>query len=321
VTTGTVAVSGVALAGCGVVGQHDGNGLDEASVTSPIRLGAVAAVADEAQGNVLRVQPLRRTILRAKDVASLTIKRADITTKADSPVDVAFQLIDSATHKPLANQKIRVQRKTADGWATFKYVQTDQTGNADYTAHVLTTTQITAVFDGSDTHTAAHAGTGTLTVTAPVVTPTAVARAAQPAIAAATTMASSTVTTPASVPASVPASSIGAKAVYLASMQQGKPYVYGAAGPYSFDCSGLVQYVFKQIGRSLPRTAEEQYEATTHVSQYAKQPGDLIFFGAPGSVYHVGIYAGNGMMWDAAHTGTTVALQSIWTTDYEVGRV
>ncbi|WP_131804008.1 C40 family peptidase, partial [Pseudofrankia sp. BMG5.36] len=109
--------------------------------------------------------------------------------------------------------------------------------------------------------------------------------------------------------------------VYLASLQAGKPYVYGANGPDSFDCSSLVQYVYRQLGRNLPRTAEAQYEATVHVDQAHKEIGDLIFFGAPGEIYHMGIYAGDGKMWAAPHSGSVVQLQTIWSTSYLVGRV
>ena len=68
------------------------------------------------------------------------------------------------------------------------------------------------------------------------------------------------------------------------------------------------RYVFNRLGISLPRTAEEQRQATTRVS--TPQVGDLVFFGSP--AYHVGIYAGNGMMWDSPTTGKSVALRSIF---------
>jgi cell wall-associated NlpC family hydrolase len=83
-------------------------------------------------------------------------------------------------------------------------------------------------------------------------------------------------------------------------------YVYGGTTPDGFDCSGYTQYVFGKAGISLPRTAEEQRQAATPVSD--PQPGDLIFFGIP--AHHVGIYAGNGMMWDSPETGSTVGLHS-----------
>ena len=69
-----------------------------------------------------------------------------------------------------------------------------------------------------------------------------------------------------------------------------------------FDCPGYVQYVFRQAGISLPRTAGAQRAATRYISN--PQPGDLVFFGT----YHVGIYAGNGMMYDSPSSGGTTGL-------------
>jgi peptidoglycan DL-endopeptidase CwlO len=320
VTTGTVAVSGMALAGCATGSPHDGASLDESSVTSPIRLGAVSALSNSlggTQGTVLHVQPVQQTILKAKDSAALAFTRPTITVPAGQGVDVGLRLVDTTTHQPLANQKVRMVVKLDNRWQTFKVLRTDRTGFAHYTANVLTTTYLTAIFDGSASVRGAAAGTATLTVPVVQAAPSAITQASRDVTRTALT----TTTTTAAAAGNAVGSSLGERAVYLASLQAGKPYVYGGAGPYNFDCSGIVQYVFKQLGRSLPRTAEEQYEATTHVSQYSKQVGDLIFFGTPGDIYHVGIYAGNGEMWDAPHSGTTVQLQSIWTTSYSVGRV
>jgi len=116
-------------------------------------------------------------------------------------------------------------------------------------------------------------------------------------------------------------SGIGGQAAALAAQQQGKPYLWAAAGPYAFDCSGLPMYVYGLLGRSIPHNTDAQYAAIAHVSQGAKAPGDLIFFGSPGSIYHVGIYAGDNMIWHSPHSGTVVNLAPIWTSDYVVGRV
>lgn len=90
----------------------------------------------------------------------------------------------------------------------------------------------------------------------------------------------------------------------------GAPYVWGGNGP-GFDCSGLVVATFKNLGVELPRTAQEQFDATPRTSSPA--PGDLIFYGtSPSNVTHVAIYAGNGQMWSADHQGDTVRLQSVW---------
>jgi len=92
----------------------------------------------------------------------------------------------------------------------------------------------------------------------------------------------------------------------IAASLAGIYYIYGGTTTAGFDCSGYTQYVFGRLGVSLPRTAEAQRQATTPVSN--PQPGDLIFFGAP--AHHVGIYAGNGKMWDSPETGSSVGLHS-----------
>lgn len=117
------------------------------------------------------------------------------------------------------------------------------------------------------------------------------------------------------------AATLGDAAVAEAAQFAGVPYVYGGSSPSGFDCSGYVQYVYRHVGVSLPRTADEQYHAVAHISHSSAEPGDLIFFTDGGYAYHVAIYAGDGTIWDAAHTGTRITRRSIWTSDYVVGRV
>ncbi|WP_235032178.1 C40 family peptidase [Actinacidiphila yanglinensis] len=93
--------------------------------------------------------------------------------------------------------------------------------------------------------------------------------------------------------------------------QLGKPYVYGATGPDSYDCSGLTQAAFASIGVSIPRTSQEQSTAGTPVSVSALQPGDLIFWGGEGSAYHVGVFIGDGQYLDAANPSTPVAIHQL----------
>lgn len=93
----------------------------------------------------------------------------------------------------------------------------------------------------------------------------------------------------------------------------GDPYVYGAAGPNSFDCSGLVQYSLGQLGIKAPRTSEAQWHWTQHISRDQLQPGDLIFEQWPGDSSapgHVVIYAGSGQVLEAPHTGLNVRQRS-----------
>jgi cell wall-associated NlpC family hydrolase len=89
-------------------------------------------------------------------------------------------------------------------------------------------------------------------------------------------------------------SGLGSDAATLAREQLGKPYQWGASGPNKFDCSGLVMYVYDNLGVKLPRVTGEQAYAGVHVDREDLQPGDLVFFRLNGSrIDHVGIYLGH----------------------------
>ncbi|MEV7143500.1 C40 family peptidase [Streptomyces tauricus] len=114
-----------------------------------------------------------------------------------------------------------------------------------------------------------------------------------------------------SVPGSDSASSTkAAKALAFARAQIGKPYVWGASGPGSYDCSGLTQAAWKAAGVTLPRTTWDQVETGTTVSVDNAQPGDLVFF--YDDISHVGIYIGDGMMIHAPKPGAYVREESIY---------
>ncbi|KUO21597.1 C40 family peptidase [Streptomyces dysideae] len=100
------------------------------------------------------------------------------------------------------------------------------------------------------------------------------------------------------------------KALAFARAQIGKPYVWGATGPDSYDCSGLTQAAWKAAGVDIPRVTYDQVNAGTTVSLSNAQPGDLVFF--YDDVTHVGIYIGNGMMIHAPKPGTYVREESIY---------
>jgi cell wall-associated NlpC family hydrolase/uncharacterized protein YoxC len=99
-------------------------------------------------------------------------------------------------------------------------------------------------------------------------------------------------------------SSRAAQAVAFAKAQLGKPYVWGATGPSSYDCSGLTQAAWRAAGVSLPRTTYDQVNAGTPVSKDQLQPGDLVFFYS--DVSHVGIYVGNGKIIHAPKPGDVI---------------
>ncbi|MFF1443014.1 NlpC/P60 family protein [Streptomyces sp. NPDC058295] len=118
-------------------------------------------------------------------------------------------------------------------------------------------------------------------------------------------------TAPAPAPSENPAYATKAeKALAFARAQIGKPYVWGATGPDSYDCSGLTQAVWKAAGVTLPRTTYDQVNAGTTVSLADARPGDLIFF--YDDVSHVGVYIGNGMMIHAPKPGAYVREESVF---------
>ena len=112
---------------------------------------------------------------------------------------------------------------------------------------------------------------------------------------------------PSAAPA--PASGVAGTVVATAMAQRGKPYVWAASGPGSFDCSGLTQYAYRAAGISLPHSSRMQSQMGTAVSRANLQPGDLVFFYSP--VSHVGIYIGNGQMVHAPTSGDVVKVASI----------
>ena len=95
-------------------------------------------------------------------------------------------------------------------------------------------------------------------------------------------------------------------AVDTALAQVGDPYVYGATGPNSFDCSGLTSYAYKESGVSIPRTSKAQSTFGTAVAKSDLKPGDLVFFYSP--VSHVGMYIGNGQIVHAPTAGSVVKI-------------
>ena len=116
-----------------------------------------------------------------------------------------------------------------------------------------------------------------------------------------------------------PTSTQADKAVAFAYAQLGKPYVYGATGPSSYDCSGLVQAAWAAAGVSIPRTTFEDWDSLPHIPVSAMVPGDLIIYDGEG---HVAMYVGNGYIIDAPHTGAyveRVPYDESWYVDNEDG--
>ncbi|MFC3437158.1 C40 family peptidase [Nocardia seriolae] len=103
-------------------------------------------------------------------------------------------------------------------------------------------------------------------------------------------------------------SSVGDIALHAAETKVGAQYSWGATGPYSFDCSGLVQWAYKQAGVELPRTSFEQSNVGAPVAFEDLQPGDIVVTNGGG---HVGIYAGDGKLLNAVQSGTPVSYTNL----------
>jgi len=107
----------------------------------------------------------------------------------------------------------------------------------------------------------------------------------------------------------VPASGRAATAVAAAKSKLGISYVWAAAGPSTFDCSGLTMWAWAQAGVSLPHSSSMQYSSGTRVSASSLQPGDLVFYGSP--IHHVALYVGGGQVIHAPQTGDVVRYASV----------
>jgi peptidoglycan DL-endopeptidase CwlO len=196
---------------------------------------------------------------------------------------------DAASRKAAAEAQARLREQQAKAQAEVK-AQADARAAAQARASVPTPRPSP---DASQTSTRAATPTPASRSTSPAQNP----RPTQPA------------TQSQASAANVPASGKGAAALEFALAQVGEPYVYGGAGPNSWDCSGLTMMAWKAAGVSLPHGAKAQYGSTPHISKSELQPGDLVFFYNP--IHHVGIYAGNDKVVHAPKPGDVVSVDPL----------
>jgi cell wall-associated NlpC family hydrolase len=222
--------------------------------------------------------------------------------------------LTGANAKPVVNHPVRLEASTGGDWMTVASQLVNPDGTVSFVVEPAKTTKYRLTYAGVGTLKAAISAEQDITVKQPPPPPP------PPVVRTVSTSSSSssysyTANTGSIGSAGVPASGSGAAVVAAAAAEAGKPYVFAAAGPNAFDCSGLTMYVFAQFGVSLPHDANAQQRYGTPISADQAAPGDLMVFLDGGYGYHAGIYAGGGLMWDAPNSGSTVGLHQIWSTN------
>ena len=233
-----------------------------------------------------------------------TYLSADVSTVLKGK-DVVFagKLTFGPDELPLASHPVRLESGSGDTWQTVASGLIAPDGTVSFTVQPSRTTTYRLTYAGVRPLGASVSEALTVNVKLPPPPP--------PPRPVVTTRTTSSPTFGAGVPASANGNAI----VAAAAAQSGKPYVYAASGPNAFDCSGLTMFVFAQFGIRLPHNADAQKSYGAAVSAAEAAPGDLVVFLDGGYGYHVGIYAGGGMMIDAPNSGSTVGLHQVYSSN------
>jgi cell wall-associated NlpC family hydrolase len=221
--------------------------------------------------------------------------------------------------KPFRSQPVRLQEGSGANWKTVGTALANPDGSVTFTVKPTKSTSYRLSYAGIRAYGASSSAAQVVAVKMPPPRP----------VVRTTTTSSSSSSGGSWAPAGVSqigsngraASANGTAVVAAAAAQSGKPYVFGAAGPSSFDCSGLTMFVYAQFGVRLPHLADSQKNYGTPVSAADAAPGDLMIFLDGGYGYHVAIYAGGNTMYDAPHAGATVGRHTIWSTNITFRRL
>lgn len=256
--------------------------------------------------------PVRHTKRGVRATAS-TLAADTTSVKQGQQVILAGSLTFGAVARPVVNHPVRLEASTGGDWMTVASQLVNPDGSVSFVVAPAKTTKYRLTYAGVGTLKASSSAEQDITVKLPPPPPAPVVRTVSTSSSASSYSYSANTGSIGS--AGVPASGAGAAVVAAAAEQAGKPYVFAASGPSAFDCSGLTMFVFAQFGVNLPHDANAQQRYGTPISADQAAPGDLMVFLDGGYGYHVGIYAGGGMMWDAPNSGSTVGLHQIWSTN------
>jgi cell wall-associated NlpC family hydrolase len=240
---------------------------------------------------------------------SLTLVQADATSENAASTQAAQTTDDSAATKATTTTTAAT---TATKAATTSAAATTTAKTATTSAATTTPAKTTTSNAAAKTTTVATKTTTTAASTTPVKTST-TAKTTTTAAKTTTTAAKTTATTTTTKTSSSASRTAKINAVIaLAKKQLGKPYSWGAKGPSSFDCSGLMYYVFlNATGKNIGGYTVPQESAGTQVSVSNLQAGDLVFWGSHGNTYHVALYLGGGQYLEAPKPGYNVRISTL----------
>ena len=267
-----------------------------------VRRTYVNAALDEQRGALAQFDTARRKLLKTRDQLRAAQSQARA---AAAAIDANRKAIEAT----VASQQATMQQVTQPGMAPLvaqaaadRAQQQQAQGKQRFDqlaapAPPSTTTVPRGPAVAAPTKPAGGSGSGPATTARPAPPTTTAPKPASPP-------------PPTPVGPAPPVKPGAATAVNVAKAQLGKPYQWAAAGPDSFDCSGLVMYAWHAGGVSFAHSAAMQYDETARIALSQLQPGDLVFFYTP--IEHVGIYVGGGQMIDAPYTGAFVRYDSIY---------
>ncbi|SNY64331.1 C40 family peptidase [Paractinoplanes atraurantiacus] len=229
--------------------------------------------------------PAASVAAAAKKQVSIRTTYTPRTLKIGGSVKITVTYRNPANGAAVTSGTVRLQALRNGKWSTWAARNLNKKGTATFTAKPRVTGYFRTVYTGNAVFAGRVGGATRITVVAP-------------------------------------SSSRAAKVLAEARKHVGKLYLYGAAGPNRFDCSGYTMYVYrKSIGVKLPHKADSQQRYGRAVSKGAKKPGDLLITRSGGYGYHAAIYAGNGYMYDSPHSGARISKRKIFSQNYVVRRL
>jgi cell wall-associated NlpC family hydrolase len=202
---------------------------------------------------------------------------------AGSLLRVGVRIIDPRTNKGVTHGKVKLQYGSGSSWRTWKTATVSKSGLVTFRVKPGSSLRLRSVYLGTSVIKSRSSNIIKVTATR---------------------------------------SSKGAAVLAEAKRHTGALYLFGAAGPSRFDCSGFTMYVYrKAAGKKLPHKANSQQSYGTSVSKSSAKPGDLIVFRSGSYGYHAAVYAGGGYMYDSPHSGARVGKHKIFSSSYVVRRL